>query len=102
MVEKRVEKLEKVVAEIGNQIAGIASDFKYMRERIHGYLETHDKVIRLEEKIKVANNRIYELEQKEQNLQSEITKIKVNYATVSAIVSIIVTFTTTLLFNTLQ
>ena len=101
-IDKRIEKLENSIDRIVSQFATIAADFKFMREKISNYLDTHDKVLLLEERIKVANNRIKKLETTNTEIQKDVNTIKVKYASIAAIVSIVISFVSTLIVNAIK
>lgn len=101
-LEKRADKLDETLGSVVKAVSEIAADFKFTREKINGYLETHDKVIRMEEQIKTANNRILDLEDDQKEHAKEISTIKVKYAGIATIISIIGSFITTILMSAAQ
>ena len=97
--DKRLDKVEGDIQELRALLMGMSSDFKFIKEKIENYLQTHDKVVRLEEQIKVSNKRMEKLEnmliKKTENaedymheLSDKINAVMVKVASVSAIVSI--------------
>lgn len=86
--EERVRRLENDVHDLRSAMTSIASDFKYVREKIDNYLQTHDTVIRQQEMIKVANNRINQLEDDVRKTNEKMTAIAVKVAMISGGMSI--------------
>lgn len=91
MSEERLNAVEKTVGVMQTQITNMSGDLRYLREKLEGYFKTHDQVIRFDEQIKVANNRIRDLEAANREQEKSITAIMVKSAGLSAIISIILT-----------
>ncbi len=91
-IENRVNQLEGDIKKINITMTCIASDFKFIKEKIQNYLETHDLVIRQEEKLKIVNTRIKELEVEQKKHAEKITNMAIKVALVSGTLSTVVSF----------
>lgn len=80
---------EQRLSDVENAVRDMRGDLRYLREKLDGYFKTHDEVIVLKEKIKVANKRIQEIEDRESETQKTITAIMVKSAGVAALVSVL-------------
>jgi len=101
-ISDRLNRLESVVLSTEQNIASLTAKIGSIAEKIDDYLETHNTVIRLDERIKTANQRIKDLEDDQKVQAKEITAIKVKYASIAAIISIAGSFFTTIILNSVK